>query len=354
LHGPGFASCFCETGGGPAYVETQADPIAPDRLLEPVMNDQRRSPAPDPEVYRTLVESTRAIPWQIHWATKRFSYIGPQIEPLLGWTQDSWATVEDWDERMHPEDRDRVLGYCITQSMAGVDHEADYRALTRDGGYVWIRDVVHVVRDAEGEVTSLVGFMFDITERKRAEERVAELQRTLEAMSYQDGLTGVANRRMFDSVLEREWATARRTGRPLSLVLFDVDWFKQYNDRYGHLQGDECLRQIAQDLLASATRAGDFVGRYGGEEFVLVLPDTDASTATAIAERCRRRILEQAIAHEASADGVVTVSAGVATLVAGDDTDRDEFIREADRRLYRSKQAGRNRVIGEPAPTEAG
>ncbi len=311
------------------------------------MSEERSSFALDPEVYRTLVESTRAIPWQIHWESKRFAYIGPQIEPLLGWTPDSWLTVNDWYERMHPDDRDRVLEYCVSQSLAGVDHEADYRALTHDGRYVWIRDVVHVVRDAAGEVTSLVGFMFDITERKRAEERVAELQRTLEAMSYQDGLTGVANRRMFDSVFEREWATARRSGRPLSLALFDVDCFKQYNDLYGHLQGDECLRRIAQALAAASTRAGDFVGRFGGEEFVLVLPDTDARAAAAIAERCRQRILEQAITHAALTDGVVTVSAGVATVVAGDDIGQIDFLRTADSRLYRAKLAGRNCVVSE-------
>ncbi|MDE2597255.1 MAG: PAS domain-containing protein, partial [Sphingomonadales bacterium] len=141
-------------------------------------------------VYKTLLESTNAIPWKIDWATMRFEYIGPQIEPLLGWTQDSWISVEDWSSRMHPDDRENVVNFCVSQSMAGIDHEADYRALTRDNGYVWIRDVVHVVRNDAGDVECLVGFMFDISERKKIEQELLGLQKKLETLSFEDGLTG--------------------------------------------------------------------------------------------------------------------------------------------------------------------
>jgi hypothetical protein len=141
----------------------------------------------------------------------------------------------------------------VSQSQAGVDHEADYRALTKDGNFVWIRDVVHVVRDAKGEVKSLVGFMFDISERKEAEEKILLLQKELESLSFKDGLTGVANRRMFDSIFEREWGNARRDNQPLSLIILDIDCFKLYNDRYGHFQGDEVLKRVAAGLLQSYT-----------------------------------------------------------------------------------------------------
>ena len=119
--------------------------------------------------------------------------------------------VNDWVERMHPDDREYVVDFCVSQSRAGVDHEADYRALTHDGDYVWIRDVVHVVRK-DGEVEALVGFMFDISERKKTEEQLMRLQKQLEEFSFKDGLTGIANRRMFDTVMEREWSSAQRTG----------------------------------------------------------------------------------------------------------------------------------------------
>jgi len=158
-----------------------------------VSNDQTS------DVYKTLLESTKAIPWKLDWATMTFVYVGPQIEKLLGWSQSSWLTSQDWVDRMHPDDKEWVANYCISKSQAGIDHEADYRALTKDGGYVWIRDVVHVIRKKNGEVESLVGFMFDISERKETEEKLITLQKKLEELSFKDGLTGVANRRMFDS-----------------------------------------------------------------------------------------------------------------------------------------------------------
>ena len=309
-------------------------------------NDASRQ-QPGNDVYKTLVESTKAIPWTLDWQTKGFTYIGPQIEALLGWTPESWVSVEDWAGRMHPEDQERVVGFCVAQSQAGVDHEADYRALTRDGEYVWIRDVVHVVRDEQGNVSSLVGFMFDITERKHNEEQLAELQKTLEELSYKDGLTGVANRRMFDSLMETEWIEARRSRQPLSLIMLDIDYFKQYNDHYGHLQGDVSLRRVAQALLNASTRTRDFLGRFGGEEFILILPDTDAASAARVAERCRQLILDQDIAHAGSGVGrTLTISAGVATAVPAQDGERVDLIKLVDKRLYQAKMKGRNCIVG--------
>jgi len=142
----------------------------------------------DPGVYRTLLESTKAIPWRIDWATMRFTYIGPQIEELLGWSQASWLTVDDWANRIHEEDRQKTVEFCVAQSQKGVDHEADYRAITYQGDHVWIRDVVHVVRRPYGSVESLVGFMFDISARKEAEDKIVQLQRELELLSYRDSL----------------------------------------------------------------------------------------------------------------------------------------------------------------------
>ena len=299
----------------------------------------------DSAVYKTLLESTRAIPWKIDWPTMRFAYIGPQIEPLLGWRQASWVSAEDWASRIHPEDRERVVNFCIAQSQAGVDHEADYRALTQDNGYVWIRDVVHVVRNDAGEVESLVGFMFDISERKKTEEKLLALQKELEALSFKDGLTGIANRRQFDTSLAREWESARQSQQPLSLLLIDVDHFKQYNDLYGHLQGDSCLTEIAQTLRLALVGPRDLVARYGGEEFILVLPDTDLAGAQRVAERCQRLIEKLAIAHAQSPHGQrVTISLGVGTAVPGEGMAPTELMQTVDRLLYQAKQNGRNRI----------
>lgn len=306
----------------------------------------------DNAVYRTLLESTKAIPWKIDWATMKFAYIGPQIEALLGWSADSWVSVEDWAMRMHPEDREYVVNFCVTQSQAGVDHEADYRALTKDNGYVWIRDVVHVVRKENGEVDALIGFMFDITERKKTEEQLLSLQKELEVLSFKDGLTNIANRRRFDSSFELEWERARSERQPLSILLFDVDFFKQYNDLYGHTQGDKCLVDIAQTLSLALDGPRDLVARYGGEEFVVLLPGADASVAWKVAERCQRLLQKKSIVHALSPHGRrVTVSIGAGTLVPDEQADRASFIRAVDKQLYAAKNNGRDRIEHVQLPT---
>ncbi|SAK85249.1 diguanylate cyclase [Caballeronia glebae] len=298
----------------------------------------------DHAVYRTLLESTKAIPWKIDWATMEFVYIGPQIEALLGWAPSSWKSVNDWAERMHPEDRDSVVDFCVSQSKAGTDHEADYRALTRDGGYVWLRDVVHVERNERGEVEALIGFMFDIGERKRTEEKLAQMQRELERLSFSDSLTGVGNRRRFDDVLTREWHAAKDSGKPLSLVMIDIDFFKSYNDYYGHVQGDECLKRVAR-VLGEAAGPQHFLGRFGGEEFALILADTDAEAAMRVAQRCRALIAGEAIPHVRSPhDQQVTASFGVGTVVPGERMDVTAFINLTDAQLYQAKDNGRNRI----------
>jgi diguanylate cyclase (GGDEF)-like protein/PAS domain S-box-containing protein len=311
-----------------------------------MMSEIVKKPENDITFYKTLLESTNAIPWKIDWNTMSFAYIGPQIESLLGWKPSSWVSAQDWAERMHPDDRDWVVDFCVSQSKAGTDHEADYRALTKDGDYVWIRDVVHVVRNSLGEVESLVGFMFDISERKKIEEDLISLQKKLEEFSFKDSLTGVANRRMFDSIMEVEWVSARRNNQSLSLIMIDIDYFKQYNDHYGHIQGDECLKRVGQALSESASRARDFFARFGGEEFVLVLPETDEKSAKKIAERCRSLIFKEQIPHEKSdVSHVLTISMGVGTIVPSHKDEAIAFIEEVDKRLYQAKQKGRNCIV---------
>jgi diguanylate cyclase (GGDEF)-like protein len=246
---------------------------------------------------------------------------------------------------MHPEDRAWVVDFCVSQSQSGTDHEADYRALTREGEYVWIRDVVHVLRDDNGEVDALIGFMFDISERKQTEQQLLELQTELEELSFKDGLTGVPNRRKFDSVLEEEWIRARREKHPISLLLIDIDFFKQYNDFYGHIVGDDCLKQVAQALSSAATRSRDFVARYGGEEFVMVLPEADSNAAMSVAERCKNHISRLAIPHlQSEVDEWLTISIGAGTLIPTHSDDLREFIDEVDQALYKAKQQGRNQI----------
>ncbi|MBV7309900.1 diguanylate cyclase [Acinetobacter johnsonii] len=297
-------------------------------------------------VYKTLIESTLAIPWSIDWETKTFSYIGPQIEKVLGWKQDSWRTVEDWAMRMHENDRAWVVDFCVAQSISGVDHEADYRALTINGEYIWIRDVVHVVRKPDGEVDSLVGFMFDISERKKQEQELETLKKQLEEYSYQDGLTGIANRRFFEDSYQREWLNAQREQQPLTLMLLDIDYFKQYNDYNGHILGDACLKQIAQLLKKSVSRPRDLVARFGGEEFVLILPDTSQASAIEVVERILQSIRTADICHSSSPlDQRLSVSLGVKTIIPTQKNDKMAFLKEVDQNLYLAKEQGRNGYV---------
>lgn len=144
-------------------------------MLETLQRLRTLEPDTDNGLYQTLLESTLAIPFRLDWATKNYTYVGPQIEALLGWAPESWHSVEDWAARIHPDDREGTVTRCVELSIAGVDHEAEYRALTRGGHFVWVREVVHVLSDAHGQTSALIGFTFDISAQKKTEQMLAEL-----------------------------------------------------------------------------------------------------------------------------------------------------------------------------------
>jgi diguanylate cyclase (GGDEF)-like protein len=168
----------------------------------------------------------------------------------------------------------------------------------------------------------------------------------LQVLAHTDKLTGIANRLMFDTVLERELKRAQRGDACLSLILLDVDYFKKFNDRYGHPAGDSCLHGVGRVLAEQVIRAGDLAARYGGEEFAVILPNTDRSGAIAVAERIRMEILALAIAHGDAPAGTVSASLGVATVAAGQETQLRpaDLVARADARLYEAKRGGRNTV----------
>ena len=177
-------------------------------------------------------------------------------------------------------------------------------------------------------------------------DELRELNTQLEAMSLTDALTGIANRRRFDQVLEQEWGHARRSGELLALAVMDVDWFKRYNDHYGHPAGDACLRAIAQALATTVNRSTDLVARYGGEEFVFLAPMTDLAGVRGMAQKLLQAVEALALPHELSPLGRVSVSIGVAVSLPGQESSAEALVARADAALYEAKKQGRNQVMG--------
>jgi two-component system, chemotaxis family, response regulator WspR len=186
------------------------------------------------------------------------------------------------------------------------------------------------------------------TIRERTEQ-LEQANRKLEALSYSDALTSVANRRAFDDALDREWRRAIRSRRPMSLLMIDIDFFKPFNDTYGHQSGDSCIVQVASVLESIVRRAGDQVARYGGEEFAVLLPETDPAGAAAIAERMRMEVEALHIANHGAPLRFVTISIGYATAVPTDTTKPEALVAAADGALYSAKREGRNRAVAAPA-----
>lgn len=177
-----------------------------------------------------------------------------------------------------------------------------------------------------------------------------KMQDTLENLSSVDGLTGIHNRRFFEQTLLHEWKRAIRAQAPLSLIMMDIDYFKKFNDHYGHPAGDECLKSVARTISGPPHRSSDFVARYGGEEFVAVLPDTEITGALTVGERIGQNVRALQIPHmQSPVDDYVTISAGIATMIPTNDQGPFILIEAADKALYRAKKEGRNACRTFPA-----
>ena len=294
---------------------------------------------------------------------QRNIYANREVAPALGYSPEQIKAMGSalLDTLMHPEDVE-----AVRQSLARFAHAADgdvleteYRMRHADGSWHWFRsrDAIFL-RDANGTPTQIVGSAQDVTERKWFDEQIAEqiaqvnemnveLHRQrqelavanaqLQALATTDGLTGLKNHRAFQEFLQMEFQRAIRHPAPFSVILLDVDNFKDYNDAFGHPAGDEVLKAVAQALKQEARRS-DLAARYGGEEFVLVLPDTDSAGALVTAERLRQGV--EALDH---LHHPVTASFGVATWTPAINR-AALLVEQADQAMYVSKRQGRNRV----------
>jgi diguanylate cyclase (GGDEF)-like protein len=278
-------------------------------------------------------------------------------------------------EAFKQERPDLILLDIIMPGLDGFEVARRIRQLERDGE--WTPIIFLSARASDDDLARGIGVGGDdylvkpvseivLRAKVRAMQRIAQMRysllvltrkldeanRELTRLSAVDGLTGIANRRSFDEALQREWRRAARKGSPVSLLIADVDYFKDFNDGYGHQRGDDCLKKVAHVIAGRLRRPTDLAARYGGEEFVVVLPETDESGAVEVAEGMRRAVEAESIRHDFSAVApFLTISIGVASMIP-ERNDEDGFrdlLAQADTALYRAKRAGRNRCLSAAA-----
>jgi diguanylate cyclase (GGDEF)-like protein/PAS domain S-box-containing protein len=269
----------------------------------------------------------------------RFSYSNAQFNEMFGYSAEEVGRLEALDT-VTEEDR-LLVAENIRKRLSGELEQIDYvfRGLRKDGVVIDVQ--VHSSAMEISGKRALIGVVMDVTERIRAERKLQALQEKLREQSTRDALTGLYNRRYLEETLGRELILAERQGRPVSLIMGDLDHFKAINDRYGHLCGDQVLRSFGE-LMKQHARRSDIYCRYGGEEFLLVLPQMSADCAAERAEQLRQAIAASPVTYGA-AQIAVTASFGVAAFPV-DGRSAEELIAAADSALYAAKESGRNRV----------
>jgi len=294
--------------------------------------------------FRMLAEASSDVIVLTDLAGRR-SYVSPAAQEVLGWKPQQ-LLGGNFRELVHAEDvvaMERLFAGCEEGLPT---RPLEYRCRQVDGSYVWLEINPRLYHDPDsGKAAGFVNVIRDISRRKREEEEQQRVFETVEHLALSDGLTGIANRRQFDMMLEREWLRGVREQTNLSLLLIDVDRFKAYNDVYGHPSGDECLRQVVATVKPLVNRPADLLARYGGEEFAVILPNTEARGACQMAERIRKAVEERRLSHPGNPPhSVVTLSVGCAASIPRRDASHLELLEAADRALYKAKSEGRNCV----------
>ncbi|MDF2117454.1 diguanylate cyclase [Roseiarcaceae bacterium H3SJ34-1] len=273
----------------------------------------------------------------------RRKYASSAFFPMLGRTPEEMG-AEGLEPYLHPDSLGtppKTLQRLLTGEQRVV---ALLQYAHPDGHWMWLEAISSGIFDEHGNMTEIVTNLRDVTRRKAAEDKLA-------AAAITDGMTGLGNRRAFDDRLEQEWQRAVRAQSSLALLMIDVDYFKAYNDTFGHLQGDGALTLVSACISENLRRAADFAARYGGEEFVVILPDTDDVGASHVAENIRNAVVERTLVHPASPATVLTVSIGLTSRRPAQGDEVSSLIRLADAALYQAKQNGRNQTaLSPPAP----
>jgi diguanylate cyclase (GGDEF)-like protein/PAS domain S-box-containing protein len=271
-------------------------------------------------------------------------YVSPSVEPVLGLRGNDLVGKSCFD-LVHPDDRDRVLTTTAQLDAPDSTNTVAFRMCRADGSIAWIEINFKVAAEnSDQDEVKFVGVLRDVTQRKLMEDELTSLNARLAQLATTDGLTGLANRRTFDGFLHREYSTQS----VLSVLLFDIDHFKGYNDSYGHQAGDECLKAVAKVIADATANTSGMSARYGGEEFAIILPNVTEADAVRVAEAVRLTVRSLGIPHSAASRGYVTISVGVSTRTEAT-LDQAMLVGDADLALYEAKRLGRNRSFAASA-----
>ncbi|NMD71129.1 diguanylate cyclase [Bacillus sp. DNRA2] len=271
--------------------------------------------------------------------------VNPKLQEMLGYSE-SELTKLTLNDISVPEDAQ--INYEQLHKLVKMEIESytlEKRYIRKDGQIVWGEVTSSLFPNNQGDFSYVIGMVNDITERKATEQKLMKLNQELEYRSNRDGLTGIANRRYFDEQFDFEWTKAEKLKQPLSLIMFDLDFFKNYNDTYGHIMGDNCLKSVARLLSGVTDYPICLPARYGGEEFAIIVPNSTLRDAEIIAEQIRLDVEELKLPHKQSViSPFVTISVGVASIIPDSGSNSETLIHFADQALYQAKLNGRNQI----------
>jgi diguanylate cyclase (GGDEF)-like protein/PAS domain S-box-containing protein len=281
--------------------------------------------------YKNLAESLTEVIYRADPETFEASYVNNAIKSVYGYTVEEWLMDPDcWEKSIHPDDKERVFAILADAKREHKSVNYEHRIIRKDKTVLWVEDRITLEKDPQGNVVSLNGVVYDITARKKIEEELKRVATT-------DMLTGAYNRMKFDDIMAMEVERVKRFEHPLAIIFLDTDRFKEINDSYGHLTGDNILKTLA-GLLREQIRTIDYLVRWGGDEFVIIVPETGLQSAVSLAERIRKAMGS----YRFDKAGRITASFGVEELKKDDDV--DSVLNRADNALYKAKSKGGNRV----------
>jgi diguanylate cyclase (GGDEF)-like protein/PAS domain S-box-containing protein len=292
--------------------------------------------------YRQFIENLQGISFQRMLKPERIAmFTSGAMEKLTGYPETQASDLAAWLEIIHPDDHDWVVEEGLKlYDVPGYENESEYRIIRKDGDVRWVRSYDTHFQSDEGDFDMVQGLIVDVTQQKLQEEKIREQNALLEELTITDHMTGLSNRRFMNNILNHFISDYRRSEETFSLIMLDLDHFKQVNDKYGHDGGDEVIKSMASVLIENL-RETDFKARWGGEEFLVLLPRTGREEALLIGEKLLQIVHRTTVTHN-KIDMSYTFSCGVA--VNDRRLSSEILLKHADQALYKAKEEGRDRV----------